>query len=84
MGKSRNRYEPRESPKENVFRKASDKFRSYSRLREVFRSPLCMPRVHKEIENEDQAQNQIDKFPLLAQNLLKFVEICITYSGGQD
>ena len=36
-------------------------------------------RVHKETENEDQAQDQIDKLPLLAQKLLKFIEICTTY-----
>ena len=33
------------------------------------------PRVHKETENEDQGQDRIDKLPLLAQKLLKFVEI---------
>ena len=42
------------------------------------------PHVHKETENEDQAQDQIDKLPKLAQKLLKFVEICTAYLGGQD
>ena len=32
------------------------------------------PRVHKETENEDQAQNQIDKLQYPAQKLFKFVE----------
>ena len=42
------------------------------------------PHVHKETENEDQNQDQIDKFLLLAQKLPKCVEICTSYLGGQD
>ena len=29
----------------------------------AYQCPDCRPRVHKETENEDQAQDQIDKFP---------------------